>query len=248
LWWTKWRRGRFSPSTSVSPAIHSTKFSILTITRGRNNRPVSGRHAVWTQFGLHPLVCKLKKKVYITSNKISRSQSKLLWIPPKAGRTRFDSRQVREVFIFSTVCRPALGPTQPHIQRVLGALLPGVKRVGGDADHSPLASAEVINGGAIPQLLHTSSWRDNFTTSFTSPCISRQRSVHTHREMLRKIMVISLQEYITSFVNEINFMSAEHNVRMLQDRKSMPHIYDLSYGEIFFPRRISAWNSNRGNF
>jgi hypothetical protein len=43
LWWTKWRRGRFSPSTSVSPAIHSTNFSILTITRGRYNRPVSGR-------------------------------------------------------------------------------------------------------------------------------------------------------------------------------------------------------------
>jgi hypothetical protein len=42
LWWTKWRRGRFSPSTSVSPAIHSTKFSILTITRGRYNRTVSG--------------------------------------------------------------------------------------------------------------------------------------------------------------------------------------------------------------
>jgi hypothetical protein len=39
LWWTKWRRGRFSPSTSVSPVIHSTKFSILTITRGRYNRP-----------------------------------------------------------------------------------------------------------------------------------------------------------------------------------------------------------------
>jgi hypothetical protein len=34
LWWTNWRRGRFSPSTSVSPAktIHSTNFSILTIT------------------------------------------------------------------------------------------------------------------------------------------------------------------------------------------------------------------------
>jgi hypothetical protein len=31
LWWTKWRRGRFSPSTSVSPAktIHSTNFSII---------------------------------------------------------------------------------------------------------------------------------------------------------------------------------------------------------------------------
>jgi hypothetical protein len=55
-------RGRFSPSTSVSLAIHSTKFSILTITRGRYNRPVSGRRAEWTQFGLHPPLCKLKKK------------------------------------------------------------------------------------------------------------------------------------------------------------------------------------------
>jgi hypothetical protein len=37
LWWTKWRRGRFSPSTSVSPAntVHFTTFPILTITRGR---------------------------------------------------------------------------------------------------------------------------------------------------------------------------------------------------------------------
>jgi hypothetical protein len=37
LWWTKWRRGRFSPSTSVSPAktVHSTNISIIiTITRG----------------------------------------------------------------------------------------------------------------------------------------------------------------------------------------------------------------------
>jgi hypothetical protein len=41
LWWIKWHRGRFSPSTSVSPAktVHSTKFSILIITRGRYNRP-----------------------------------------------------------------------------------------------------------------------------------------------------------------------------------------------------------------
>jgi hypothetical protein len=39
-WWTKLRRGRVSPSTSVSPAsLHSTKFSIITLTRGRYNRP-----------------------------------------------------------------------------------------------------------------------------------------------------------------------------------------------------------------
>jgi hypothetical protein len=59
LWWTKWCRGRFSLSNSVSPAIHSTKFSILTITQGRYNRPVSGRLAEWTQFGLHPPLCKI---------------------------------------------------------------------------------------------------------------------------------------------------------------------------------------------
>jgi hypothetical protein len=41
LWSRKWRRNRFSPSTSVSPAktVHSTNFSFLTIPRGRYNRP-----------------------------------------------------------------------------------------------------------------------------------------------------------------------------------------------------------------
>jgi hypothetical protein len=40
LWGTKWRRGRLSPSTSVSPAnLHSTKLSMLTITLGRYNGP-----------------------------------------------------------------------------------------------------------------------------------------------------------------------------------------------------------------
>jgi hypothetical protein len=34
LWWTKWRWGGFSLSTSVSPAnLHFTKFSIIIITR-----------------------------------------------------------------------------------------------------------------------------------------------------------------------------------------------------------------------
>jgi hypothetical protein len=52
LWWTKWRWGRFSQSTSVSPAnFHSTKFSIITITRDRCNRPFSGRRAEWAQHG-----------------------------------------------------------------------------------------------------------------------------------------------------------------------------------------------------
>jgi hypothetical protein len=45
--------------------------------------------------------------------------------------------------IFSTSSRPALGPTQPPIQWVAGALSPGVKRPRCEADHSPPTSAEV---------------------------------------------------------------------------------------------------------
>jgi hypothetical protein len=46
--------------------------------------------------------------------------------------------------------RPALRPTQPPIQWVLGTLSQGVKRQGREADHAPPCSAEVMKGGAIP--------------------------------------------------------------------------------------------------
>jgi hypothetical protein len=46
---------------------------------------------------------------------------------------------------FSTVSRPALGPTQPPIQWVLGTLSLEVKRPGREGDHSPPSSAEVKN-------------------------------------------------------------------------------------------------------
>jgi hypothetical protein len=58
LWWTKRHWGRFSPSTSVSPVNHSTNFSIIIITRGWHNRPISGRSAEWTQLdSISPLKC-----------------------------------------------------------------------------------------------------------------------------------------------------------------------------------------------
>jgi hypothetical protein len=40
---------------------------------------------------------------------------------------------------------PALGPTQPHIQLVPGALTLGVPRPGREANHSPQSSAQVKN-------------------------------------------------------------------------------------------------------
>jgi hypothetical protein len=47
--------------------------------------------------------------------------------------------------LFSTASRPALGPTQPLIQQVRGALLSGVKRTESEADHSPPSGADFKN-------------------------------------------------------------------------------------------------------
>jgi hypothetical protein len=58
----------------------------------------------------------------------------------------------QEIFLFSTISGPNLGPTQPSIQWVLGAVSQGH-----EADHSPLFSATVKNDEAIPPLPHISS-------------------------------------------------------------------------------------------
>jgi hypothetical protein len=71
----------------------------------------------------------------------------------RAGRPGFNYRQGK-IFLFYTASSPALGPTQPHIQSERGAISPGAKRPGREADHSPPSSAEVKNGGAIPPLPH----------------------------------------------------------------------------------------------
>jgi hypothetical protein len=63
-------------------------------------------------------------------------------------------RQGQEICLFSTASRPAMGPTQPAIQWVPGALSPGVKR---QADQSPPCSAVAKNDEAIPPFPETSS-------------------------------------------------------------------------------------------
>jgi hypothetical protein len=73
-------------------------------------------------------------------------------------------------FLFTTASRTALGPTQPPIQWVPGALSLGVKRPVREADHSPPSSAEVKNAWrytSTPQYVFM-EWRivkhrDNFT-------------------------------------------------------------------------------------
>jgi hypothetical protein len=76
--------------------------------------------------------------------------------------------------LFTTVSRPALGPTQSPIQWVPGALSLGVKRPGREADHSPPSSAEVNNARSYtstPQYVFM-AWclvkhRDNLPSQIT---------------------------------------------------------------------------------
>jgi hypothetical protein len=63
----------------------------------------------------------------------------------RAGRQRCQSSSPGRVknFLFSALSKPALGSIQRPSQWVQGALSPGVKRQGREADHSPPISAEV---------------------------------------------------------------------------------------------------------
>jgi hypothetical protein len=51
-----------------------------------------------------------------------------------------------------------MGSTQPTIQWVAGALSPGVKRQGRDADHSLTASTEIKKSLIYTSAPHTPSW------------------------------------------------------------------------------------------
>jgi hypothetical protein len=75
------------------------------------------------------------------------------------GVLGFDSRRGLRISLFTTASRTALGPTQPPIQWVPGALSLGVKRPRREADHSPPSSAEVKE--CVELYLHspdTPSW------------------------------------------------------------------------------------------
>jgi hypothetical protein len=79
LWWTKRHWGTFSPSTSVSPAIHSTNYSIIIITRGWHNRPIGGGSAECTQLDSTPPPYKFKKIRTDWKVRIRRISCMCLW-------------------------------------------------------------------------------------------------------------------------------------------------------------------------
>jgi hypothetical protein len=57
----------------------------------------------------------------------------------------FDSGWGLGIFLSTTLSRTALGPPQPPIQWIPGALSLRFKRSGREADHSPPSSVEVKN-------------------------------------------------------------------------------------------------------
>jgi hypothetical protein len=59
----------------------------------------------------------------------------------RGSRVRFPSGL--GIFLFTTASRTDLGPTQPPVQWLPGALSLGRKRPGRESDHSPSSSAEV---------------------------------------------------------------------------------------------------------
>jgi hypothetical protein len=91
------------------------------------------------------------------------------------GVLGFDSWRGLGIFLFITASRTVLGPTQPPIQWVPGALSLGLKRLVREADHSSSSSAEVKE--CVELCLHspnTPSWcdaqlkkhRDNFNLTY----------------------------------------------------------------------------------
>jgi hypothetical protein len=70
----------FSEYFGFPANVHSTKFSIIIITRGRYNRPFSGRRAEWTQFDSTSHYANLKKNY-------RPSQTLKFSIPALAGYT-----------------------------------------------------------------------------------------------------------------------------------------------------------------
>jgi hypothetical protein len=63
------------------------------------------------------------------------------------------------IFVYCTVFRSALGPTQPHIQWLLRTISPGLKPLVREADHSQ-SIGEVTNDGALNPLPYSMfSWR-----------------------------------------------------------------------------------------
>jgi hypothetical protein len=123
--------------------------------RQRNNNKHSSRSNTKGYGGkTHKIAIQLHlvtESSTICSSRFKRPVRKLLDTPfPRAlgyglDDRWFESRQTLGIFLFTTVSRPALGPTEPPMQGVPEVLSLGVKRPRCEADHSNSPCADVEN-------------------------------------------------------------------------------------------------------
>jgi hypothetical protein len=79
--------------------------------------------------------------------------------------------QEQEIFIFSGMTRPTLGPTQPPN----AGFFPGIKQSECEVDHSPLPSAKFENDGrytSTPSMFLHNVTRTTFTSAFLLPYLT----------------------------------------------------------------------------
>jgi hypothetical protein len=63
-------------------------------------------------------------------------------------------------FVLLHSVKPSSGAHPDSYAMDTGSFFPGGKQLGREADHSPLPSVKAKNGGAMPPLPSTSSWRN----------------------------------------------------------------------------------------
>jgi hypothetical protein len=109
------------------------------------------------------------------------------------GVLGFDFQGGLGIFLFITVSRTALGPTQPPIQWVPGAHSLGVKWPGHEADHLPQTSAEVKE--CVDLYLHSTN-----TPSCCSAQLKKHRDNFTLPLLLQYLFSI---KYCLSFLSDL---------------------------------------------
>jgi hypothetical protein len=106
------------------------------------------------------------------------------WLRAEWSRGRSSSPGRVKNFLFSTSSGPFLGSTQPPVQWIPGALSPGVKRQGREADHSPPIKPRLRKRGSIHPLPHTPSWssaqllKHRFNFTFFTFLYRRRRTLN----------------------------------------------------------------------
>jgi hypothetical protein len=121
----------------------------------------------------------------------------------------FDSRRGLGIFLFTTASRTALGPSQPPMQWVPGALSLGVKRPVREADHSHLVpkSKNEWSYTSVPQYAFMAWCSTKSTgTTFTLPVPRFIWSPQNEAECKRSLKYRNTEGWISSNCSDSRYI------------------------------------------